>query len=132
MGIWKTFLGMTIDLHGLRDIRATGATVVDRIAASQHYAKRANYTFRAVNTTALVDCETGAIPERHCSMKQPPDSQVVWEALERNLDTVSILTADNGYDWWVLRSRLRTDGVKPLIRHRECGWTRGRRKCPNR
>lgn len=122
MNIWRTFLSLTSDLHELGEIQAIDATGVDRIAASQHYAKRTNYTFRAVKTTILVDCSTGVILDIHCSMTQPHDSQVGWQVLKRNLDNLSIITADKGYDWWLLRNKLRAEGVKPLIRARESGW----------
>jgi len=94
---------------------------MDRIAASQHYAKRTNYTFKAVKTTILVDCATGSILDIHCSMTQPHDSQVGWQLLKRNLANLSIATADKGYDWWLLRNRWRAEGVKPLNRAREFG-----------
>lgn len=55
MGIWRTFLGLTIDLHELGEIQAIDATGMDQIAASHHYAKRTNYTFKAVKTTILID-----------------------------------------------------------------------------
>ena len=74
MGIWSTFLGLTIEFHDLGDIQAIDATGVDRIAASQHYSNRTNYTFRAVKTTILLDCSTAVILDIHCSMKQPHDS----------------------------------------------------------
>jgi len=122
MGIWRTFLSLTIDLHDLGEIQAIDATGMDRIAASQHYAKRTNYTFRAVKTTVLVDCSTGVILDIHCSMTQPHDSQVAWQLLTRNLDKLSILTADKGYDWELLRHKLRSEGVKPAIKYREFGW----------
>ena len=122
MEIWRTFLGLTIDLHELGEIQAIDATGVDRIAASQHYANRTNYTFRAVKTTILVDCKTGVILDIHCSMTKPHDSQVGWQVLKRNLDKLSTITADKGYDWWLLKNKLRAEGVNPLIRHREFGW----------
>ena len=86
-------------LHDTGEIQAIDATGMDRIAASQHYAKRTNYTFRAVSTTPLIDCETGSILDIHCSMKQPHDTQIAWQLLMRNLDELTILTADKGYDW---------------------------------
>ena len=122
MNIWRTFLGLTIELHELGEVQAIDATGVDRIAASQHYAKRTNYTFRAVKTTILIDCSTGVILDIHCSMTQPHDSQIGWQVLKRNLNKLSTITADKGYDWWLLRNRLRAEGVKPLIRRREFGW----------
>lgn len=98
-------------MHDLGEIQAIDATGLDRIAASQRYAKRTNYTFRAVKTTILVDCSTGVILDRHCSMTQPHDSQVGWQVLKRNLDYLSTITADNGYGWWLLRNKIRSEGV---------------------
>ena len=122
MGVWRRFLSLTIELHDLGEVQAIDATGMDRIAVSKHYAKRTNYTFKAVKSTALVDCKTGCILDIHCSMTQPHDSQVGWQVLMRNLDNLSTITADKGYDWWLLRQKLRSEGVNPLIRRREFGW----------
>ena len=112
--IWGTLLGLTSDLQDLCDVQAIDATGMDRIAASQHYAKRTNYTFRAVKTTILIDCSTGML-YIHCSMKQPHDSQVGLHVLKRNQDKVSTITAGKGYDWWLFRNKLRSKGVTPVI-----------------
>ena len=122
MRIWRVLLRLSAELHDLGDVRAIDATGMDRITASQHYAKRTNYTFEAVKTTLLSDCKPGAILDIHCSMKQPHDSKIGWQMVKRNLDKLNILTADKGYDWWLLRQRLRAEGVKPVIKHREFGW----------
>ena len=122
MPVWRVLLRLSAELHELGEIQAIDATGMDRISASQHYAKRTNYTFRAVKTTVLIDCKTIVIFDIHCSMKQPHDSQIGWQVLKRNLDKVSVLAADKGYDWWLLRQRLRAEGVKPVIKHREFGW----------
>lgn len=58
MPIWRNLLRLSAELHDTGDIQAIDATGLDRIAASHHYAKRMDYTFIAVKTTALVDCET--------------------------------------------------------------------------
>lgn len=55
-------------------------------------------------------------------MKQPHDSHIGWQLLMRNLDRLSIVTADKGYDWDLLRYRLEAEGVKPMIKHREFDW----------
>jgi IS5 family transposase len=122
MPVWREFLRLSAELHDTGEIQAIDATGMDRIAASQHYANRTNYTFKAVKTTALIDCSTGVILDIHCSMKQPHDSQIAWQLLTRNLDKLSILTADKGYDWELLRHKLRSEGVKPVIKYREFGW----------
>jgi IS5 family transposase len=122
MPIWRTLLGRSADLHDLGDVQSIDATGLDRVAASQHYAKRTNYTFKAVKSTALIDCSTGAVLDIHWSMKQPHDSQVGWQLLLRNVEKLDTVVADKGYDWCLLRQRLRAEGVKPVIKHREQGW----------
>ena len=122
MPVWRSLLEWSAKLHDTGEIQAIDATGMDRIAASHHYAKRTNYTFRAVKTTALIDCKTSAILDIHCSMKQPHDSHVGWQLLKRNLDKLTKVTADKGYDWELLRHKLRSEGVKPMIKYREFGW----------
>ena len=67
---FRRLLDVLHERHGivaqLGDVQAIDATGMDRIAASQHYAKRTNYTFEAVKTTLLSDCETGTILDIHC------------------------------------------------------------------
>jgi len=67
MPIWRRLLRLSAG-------RTTPADPGDRrnrhgSRRGEHYAKRTNYTFRAVKTTALIDCETGLILDIHCSMK---------------------------------------------------------------
>jgi IS5 family transposase len=102
-------------------------TGVDHIKASQHYAKWTDYSFEAVKTTLLVDCETSAIIDIHCSIKQPHDTQVGWQMLVQDLDALSTFAADKGYDWKALRTKLRADNITPLIPQRGPGlrgWAR--------
>ena len=65
MPIWRDFLRLSAELHDTGEIQAIDATGMDRVAASQHYAKRTNYTLKAVKTTALIDCSTGVILDIH-------------------------------------------------------------------
>jgi hypothetical protein len=69
MPLWRDFLRLSSELHDTGESQAIDSTGMDRIAASQHYAKRTNYTFKAVKTTALIDCSTSVILDIHCSMK---------------------------------------------------------------
>lgn len=119
MAVWRTLLRLSADLHDTGEVQAIDATGFDRHSASRHYANQTDYTFRSVKTTALVDCETGAVLDVHCSMQQPHDTQVGWQVLTRNLDQLQTVTADKGYDWDALRHRLREADVRPVIKHRE-------------
>jgi IS5 family transposase len=124
MSIWRDVLRLSASLQDTGEIQAIDATGMDRVATSRHYANRTNYTFQLIKTTALVDCETGLILDIDCSMKQPHDTQVARRLLARNLDKLSILVADKGYDWELLRYKLRAEGVKPLIKRIEYNWKR--------
>jgi IS5 family transposase len=119
MARWRVLLRLSADLHDTCDVHAIDATGFDRRAASRRYARRTNYTFRAVKTTVLVDCSTSTILDIHCSMKRPHDTQIGEQVLERNLDRIGTITADKGYDWDELRRKLREKGVRPVIKHRE-------------
>jgi len=118
---WRAILDQSVELSDLGNVQAIDATGIDRIQASQHYAKRTDYTFEAVKTTLLIDCETSAILDIHCSMKQPHDTQVGWQVLVRNLDDLATVAADKGYDWEELRTRLRAESITPLIPQRDPG-----------
>lgn len=74
--LWHELLQLSAELQDTGEIQATDATGMDRVAASQHYTKRANYTFKSVKTTGLIDCTTRVIKYIHCSMKQPHETQI--------------------------------------------------------
>lgn len=92
--IWRILLQLSAELHDLGDIQAIDASEVDRVAAIQHYAKRMNYTFEAVKTTAVIDCSTGAILDIHCSTRKSHDTQVGWQLLLRNGRKLDAVVAD--------------------------------------
>jgi len=47
-------------------------------------------------------------------MKQPHDTQVGLQVLERNLHDLTAVAANKGYDWEALRTRLRAESITPL------------------
>lgn len=112
---WREVLDPSVELYDLGEVQAIDATGVDRVQASQHYAKRTDYTFEAVKASLLINCETSAILDIHYSMKKPHDSEIDWQMLLRNLEVLSTVTADKGYDWVLLRQKLRAEGITPLI-----------------
>lgn len=95
---WQRLLEFTSDLSDLGEVQATEASGFDRVAASRKYAKRTNYLFQAMKTTLLVDCSSGAILDVHFSTKKPHDTKIGQQLFARNLDRVSTITADKGYD----------------------------------
>lgn len=125
---WRAILNSSVEFYDLGDVQAIDATGVDRVQASQHYTKRTDYTFEAVKASLLIDCETSAILDIHCSMKQPYDTQIGWQVLTRNLDYLTAVAADKGYNWEILRPKLRAEGINPLITTKEKGFDRSPEK----
>ncbi|MFW6436778.1 MAG: IS5 family transposase [Halococcoides sp.] len=118
MAVWRSLLRHSADLVQTGSVQAIDATGFDRQSASRHYANRTNYRFKAVKTTALVDCENSVVLDIHCSMKQPHDTQIGPQILERNSERVEILVADKGYDSAKFREYLRSKDIRPVIKHR--------------
>lgn len=54
-------------------------------------------------------------------MKQPPGSQIGWQVLTRNLDQLSTITTDKGFDWDDLREELRAHGIESEFKYKENG-----------
>jgi len=94
------------------------ATFFDRQAASSHYRDRSDRHIRTLKTTALVDTESCAILDVHCSVHWPHDTQMGRRVALRNTEKIESLAGDKGYDDQSLRDALRLEGVRPLLRHR--------------
>lgn len=119
MALCRRLLQRSTTLHDLGDVAAIDASGFDRIAASSRYRRKLDYCIISMKTTLLIDCQTGAILDIHCSTNKPHDTKIGEQVLKRNLDRISVLTADKGYDAKYLRTLLRENGVRPLIKHRE-------------
>jgi len=52
--------------------------VRDRENASKHYCRRTNYRVQTLKTTALVDTESHAILDVHCTTEKTHDTQLGW------------------------------------------------------
>jgi len=98
---------------------AIDATFFDRENASKHYCRRTNYRVQTLKATALIDTESQAILDVHCTTEKRHDTQLGWQVARRNAGNLASLAADKGYDWMYLREKLREEGVRPLVKHRE-------------
>ena len=54
----------------------------------------------------------------HCSAHWPHDTQTGRRVALRNTEKIESLAGDKGYDDQSLRDALRSEGVRPLLRHR--------------
>jgi IS5 family transposase len=112
-------LGLSAQLHEPSGHAANDATFFDRENASKHYCRRTNYSVQTLKATALVDTESNAILDVHCTMKKRHDTQLGWQVARRNAGDLTSLAADIGYDWMKFRENLHDEDVRPLIKHRE-------------
>jgi IS5 family transposase len=119
MKIWRVLLRLSAQLHDTADHAAMDATFFDRETASKHYCRRTNYRVQTLKTTALVDTKTQTVLDVHCTTEKRHDTQIGWQLALRNAGEIASLAADKGYDWQQLREKLREEGVRPLIKHRE-------------
>lgn len=104
MKVWRVLLRLSAQLHDPSGHAAIDATFFDRENASKHYCRRTNYHVQTLKATALVDTQTQAVLDVHCTTEKTHD--------------LHSLAADKGYDWMQLREKLREEGVRPLIKHR--------------
>jgi IS5 family transposase len=121
MALCRRLLNQTTTFHELGKVAAIDASGFDRIAASSRYTQKTDYRIQSLKTTLLVDCSSGAILDIHCSANKPHDVPIGEQVLKRNLDKLSIVAADKGYDATAIRDMLREHDVRPLIKHREFG-----------
>ena len=120
MAVWRVLLRPKITQeHEPSGNAAIDSTYFDRENASKHYCRRTNYRVQTLKTTALVDTATQAVLDVHCTTEKRHDSQIGWQVALRNAGDLHSLAADKGYDWKRLREKLREEGVRPLIKHRE-------------
>jgi IS5 family transposase len=121
MALCRRLLNQTTTFHELGEVAAIDASGFDRIAASSRYTRKTDYRIQSLKTTLLVDCSSGAILDVHCSTNKPHDVPIGEQVLKRNLDRLSVVAADKGYDATFIRDMLQENGVRPLIKHREFG-----------
>jgi len=65
-----------------------------------------------------VDTDSCAVLDVHCSAHWPHDTQTGRRVVLRNTESLESLAGDKGYDDQSLRDALRSEGVRPMIRHR--------------
>jgi len=119
MAVWRVLLRLSAQEHEPSGDAAIDSTYFDRENASKHYCRRTNYRVQTLKTTALVDTDSQAVLDVHCTTEKRHDTQIGWQVALRNAGDLHSLAADKGYDWQELREKLREEGVRPLIKHRE-------------
>ena len=118
MSICQVLLRQSAQLHDPSRHAAIDATFYERSAASRHYCQRISYRVQKLKVTKLVDTETQAILDVHCSTtREGSDADLAEQIARRNAGDLRSLAADKGYDKQALREALRELGIRPLIKH---------------
>jgi len=118
MGHWRTLLALTAQ-QGPGRHAAIDATGFDRGQFSRYYAQRSGYHRRSLKVTALVDVESLAVLDIHCTTSGTDDQPIGRQIARRNAGDLRSLAADKGYDAKAFRELLHDAGVRPLVKHRE-------------
>jgi IS5 family transposase len=108
--VWRQLLDRSATACNPGDHGAVDATFFDRRAASRHYIDRSDRHIRTLKTTALVNTDSCAVLDLHCSAHWSHDTQVGRQVALRNTDEIESLAGDKGYDD---QSLLGRDSVKP-------------------
>jgi IS5 family transposase len=119
MSVCRVLLRQSAQLHDPSKHAAIDATFYERSAASRHYCQRISYRVQKLKVTKLVDTESQAILDVHCSTtREGSDADLAEQIARRNAGDLRSLAADKGYDKQALRNELRKLGIRPLIKHR--------------
>jgi IS5 family transposase len=119
MEVWRLLLRHSAEIAGTSGRAAIDSTFFERHQASSHYISRTDYTFDKLKVTLLVDIESQAVVDFHCTTRKTHDTQIGMQVARRNAEDLHLLLGDKGYDWQELRDFLRGHDVRPLIKHRE-------------
>jgi IS5 family transposase len=118
MSLCRVLLRQSAQLHDPSEHAALDATFYERDRASRHYCHRTNYHVQTLKVTKLVDTESQAILDVHCSTTlEGSDADLCEQIARRNAGDLRTLAADKGYDKNALRERLREIEIRPLIKH---------------
>jgi len=119
MSVCRVLLRQSAQLHDPSKHGAIDATFYERSAASRHYCQRTSYRVQKLKVTKLVDTDTQAVLDVHCSTtREGSDADLCAQIARRNAGDLLSLAADKGYDKKALREALRDLNIRPLIKHR--------------
>ena len=118
MSLCRVLLRQSAQLHDPSEHAALDATFYERDRASRHYCHRTNYRVQTLKVTKLVDTESQAVLDVHCSTTLKGSDADLCEQIARiPAGDLRTLAADKGYDKNALRKRLREIEIRPPIKH---------------
>lgn len=104
----------------LGDLPVNGVTSIDasefkRANASIHCTKGVNLTIQQLKTTLLINTATNTVPDIHVMTTRKYDTQITPKVVKRNTASMTVLTADKGYDDQKLRRLARDFDVHQAL-----------------
>jgi IS5 family transposase len=99
MEVWRLLLRHSAEIAGTSGRAAIDSTFFERHQASSHYVSRTDYTFDKLKVTLLVDIESQAVLDLHCTTRKTHDTQIGMQVARRNAEDLQVLLGDKGYDW---------------------------------
>jgi IS5 family transposase len=119
MSVCRVLLRQSAQPHDPSKHGAIDATFYERSAASRRYCQRTSSRVQKLKVTKLVDTDSQAVLDVHCSTtREGSDADLTEQIARRNAGDLQSLAADKGYDKESLRESLRDIGIRPLIKHR--------------
>ena len=94
------------------------ASGYDRHYASKHYVRRCKMTFGDLKVTKIIDVQRLSVHRIHCTTTRRHDSQIILPLVGRTAASLLSLHGDAGYDAKFIRDSLRSQGTRPVIKHR--------------
>ena len=67
----------------------------------------------------MVDTATNAVLDIHATTTRKHGTQIAPQVVKRNVESITVLAGDKGYDDQKLRRLACDHDVRPLIKHRE-------------
>ena len=85
MSVCRVLLHHSAQLHDLSEHGAIDATYYERSAASRHYCHRTSYRVQKLKVTKLVDTDSQAVLDVHCSTtREGSDADLCEQIVRRN------------------------------------------------
>ena len=94
------------------------ASGYDRHYASKHYVRRCKMTFGDLKVTKIIDVHRLSVHRIHCTTTRRHDSQILLPLVNKTAAKLLSLHADAGYDSKLVRDSLRSQRIRPVIKHR--------------
>ena len=73
---------------GISGRAAIDSTFFERHQASSHYVSRTDYTFDKLKVTLVVDIESHAVIDVHCTTRKTHDTQIGMQVARRNAENL--------------------------------------------